>query len=682
MRKTLIKFFALLVFVTLGLTSDLGAQAWDVLGSHGFSAYHATGLSVVIGPGGTPYVALVDNTSSLPYGQVMQYTGGAWTNVGAGMNHSTGFMDLVFDHTDTAYVIYEDNDYSNKATVRKYNGSSWVDVGIPGFSHGTAYETQLSVDGNNKLYASFADNFPSSTGRVMTFDGTSWNDLGSPYFNNAVTTNISSALWHDTLFVAYADSNKKATVMKYSSGSWSVVGNPEFVGLSIGKFSFTVDTTTGTPYLAFSDSSASLKMNVMKFDGANWVYVGLPNFTAGGSGVGQIVVDNTGVPYLAFADGSVTISGWASVMKYSGGSWAYVGAGGFTGASAGDIAMTLDASNEPFVAYEDYGVAQKATVMAYLSPPASIAGAFTVCVGSTTTLTDATASGTWSSGSTGIATVGSVTGVVTGVSTGTATISYRTAGGFATQNVTVITTLNPGSISGASALCVTSTTTVSDAVAGGVWSSSNSAIAQISSAGVITGSAAGTITISYAVTNSCGTTYATRSETVQTTANAGSISGIDTVCETLTITLSDAVAGGTWSSSNTAIAQVSSGVVTGMTPGTATISYTLANSCNTANATQLVTVRICEAGVKNTAGAAAGLKIFPSPNHGSFTLNISSSQKENATIIITNILGEKVKEISVRTNEDNAVMLNVAAGVYFVTAATSEGKRTEKIVVE
>ena len=66
--------------------------------------------------------------------------------------------------------------------------------------------------------------------------------------------------------------------------------------------------------------------------------------------------------------------------------------------------------------------------------------------------------------------------------------------------------------------------------------------------------------------------------------------------------------------------------------------------------------------------------IFPNPTTGSFTLNISSPQTENATVTITNILGEKVKVITARTNEDNAVALDIAPGVYFVSIVTSEGK--------
>ena len=56
--------------------------------------------------------------------------------------------------------------------------------------------------------------------------------------------------------------------------------------------------------------------------------------------------------------------------------------------------------------------------------PAAIGGTPNVCIGNTTTLTDATSGGTWSSSNTGVTSVNSSTGVVSGIGSGTATITY------------------------------------------------------------------------------------------------------------------------------------------------------------------------------------------------------------------------------------------------------------------
>ena len=145
---------------------------------------------------------------------------------------------------------------------------------------------------------------------------------------------------------------------------------------------------------------------------------------------------------------------------------------------------------------------------------APITGTFTVCVNSTTPLTDATTGGTWSSSSTN-ATVGS-TGIVTGVTAGTATITYTDgAAGYVTATVTV--TALPSAISPANpSVCAGSTVNLTDVTAGGTWSSTNTATGTISSGGVVTGISAGTTTISYTASTGCAVTVVTTVNAIPT----------------------------------------------------------------------------------------------------------------------------------------------------------------------
>jgi hypothetical protein len=74
----------------------------------------------------------------------------------------------------------------------------------------------------------------------------------------------------------------------------------------------------------------------------------------------------------------------------------------------------------------------------------TITGTATVTAGSTTTLSNATTGGAWSSSATGVATVGS-TGVVSGVAAGTATISYTVTNGCGSAVATRVVTVSAGS---------------------------------------------------------------------------------------------------------------------------------------------------------------------------------------------------------------------------------------------
>lgn len=210
--------------------------------------------------------------------------------------------------------------------------------------------------------------------------------------------------------------------------------------------------------------------------------------------------------------------------------------------------------------------------------PSAITGTGVLCAGNTTSLSNATGGGSWSSGSTSIATVGSGTGVVSGVSGGTTTISYALTTGCATGfSVTINPT--PATITGSSNVCTGFSTTLSTSTSGGTWSSSATSVATAgSTTGVINGLTAGTSTITYQLPTGC---LNTRSVMVNPTPSA--ITGLSSVCVGSVITLSDASSGGTWSSSATSIATVTlaAGYVTGRGAGTASITYTLPTSCRT-----------------------------------------------------------------------------------------------------
>ncbi len=162
-----------------------------------------------------------------------------------------------------------------------------------------------------------------------------------------------------------------------------------------------------------------------------------------------------------------------------------------------------------------------------VTPPAAITGATTVCAGSTITLSDATTGGTWSSGTTSVATVGG-TGVVTGVAAGWDTVYYTVStscgSAHASIGINVVATASAGTISGTTSTTVGSSTTLSDGVSGGTWTSSNTSIATVS-AGTVYGVAAGTATITYTVTSCGGTVYTTATVTVSAAPPVNRISG-------------------------------------------------------------------------------------------------------------------------------------------------------------
>ncbi|MBK7134350.1 MAG: Ig domain-containing protein [Bacteroidales bacterium] len=237
-------------------------------------------------------------------------------------------------------------------------------------------------------------------------------------------------------------------------------------------------------------------------------------------------------------------------------------------------------------------------VIATVNPlPAPITGTLTVCVGSTTTLSDITPGGSWSSATPAVATI-DAGGVVTGVSAGTSLISYTLPTGCEETTTVTITAPTAQTITGVSSLCIGFTDTWVSTSPGGTWSSSDPSVATVGAAsGLVTGISDGTSLITYSVT--IGGCINTTNKIVTINPNAGitSVTGSSPLCitGTATYTANGVVLGGgtgAWSSSNAAIATVdAAGLVTGVSAGTCDIIYTITGGCGgVVSAQQSVTI--------------------------------------------------------------------------------------------
>ena len=303
----------------------------------------------------------------------------------------------------------------------------------------------------------------------------------------------------------------------------------------------------------------------------------------------------------------------------------------------------------------------------------AITGTPKACVAGTTTLSNTTTGGEWSSGNISVASIGS-TGVVFGVSAGTVLITYNPPTGcFRTISVTVNPV--PANISGISSLCVGAAGAVTDSTAGGVsWLSSNTSVATVGvTSGVVSGIASGTTTITYNISNGCYTT-----KTITVNSNPSSITGSLSVCAGVTGSLSSISSGGTWSSSNYGVATVGSatGLVTGVVSGTATISYALSTGCYT---TKVATVNICAKPADfDHVNTTRLFSFFPNPTSGLLKVNSLSA----GVINIYGLEGKLICSLPVSEGETElSIPQTVAPGIYLVKYIGDNGTEDlEKLI--
>ncbi len=289
-------------------------------------------------------------------------------------------------------------------------------------------------------------------------------------------------------------------------------------------------------------------------------------------------------PLPAAIDGTTTVCvGTTSILSTSpsGGAWtsndptiatASVSTGVITGISVGTVNVT----------YTLLTGCRITTVVTVNATPPAITGTGAICAGSTLTVANASAGGTWATGSTSVATIDPTTGVVTGMATGVTGVTYTMASGCRVISFVTVS-LSPTAITGTARVCLGQTTTLGDFVGGGTWSSSNTAVATVGgTTGIVTGAGTGTVTVNYTV-GSCSTAVV-----VTVNLAPGAITGTSNICQGSAVNLANSVAGGGWSTSNILIAPINTtGIVSGVALGTATITYTIGADCH---ATMLVTV--------------------------------------------------------------------------------------------
>ncbi|MBI2722991.1 MAG: T9SS type A sorting domain-containing protein [Bacteroidetes bacterium] len=296
-----------------------------------------------------------------------------WNTVGnVGFSNSVaGSPNVYLDKFNVPYIVFRDNANYAKASLMKFNGNSWEYVGAAGFSQYYCYGTTLAFNSLNQPYVAFTSAGATGGGTVMMYNGSSWVVVGTPEFTpqNATFTTILIDSY-DVPYVAFRDFSQgaRASVMKFNGTNWVYVGSPGFSAIGNTNSSGASDISfkispQGELYVSYLDQPNNYKASVMRFDGSSWVYVGAPGFSAGDAGSPSLAFDSSGTPFVGYTDGGNAYK--ATVMKFDGASWNPLGSAAFTPEGAEFTSLAIDKYNTPYIAYKDYANGQKASLMKF-----------------------------------------------------------------------------------------------------------------------------------------------------------------------------------------------------------------------------------------------------------------------------------------------------------------------------
>lgn len=306
----------------------------------------------------------------------------SWELVGnAGFSASgsgvCNWQRLMVDRYNNLYLSFNDEGFgmsSGQGTVMKFNGTSWVSVGTPGFTQNFSHHSDFTFGGGDTLYYAYADGSSTAMSKaaVMMYDGTTWSTIGSMLTTGECQYASLAYAGDGTLYLGMIDNgipNGAMVVKKYSNGAWSNVGSipvSDAAGAAYGDLAL---NRLDSVYVAYQDKGeAPGKVRVKKFNGTSWVNVGDPLLATTGPGSGAamdiyIAFDLVNKPYVSY---SHTFQGppRISVERFNGTTWELVGPAQF---SSGTYETSLFSSmvlpkDAPYMAYQHGGQGMKAVV--------------------------------------------------------------------------------------------------------------------------------------------------------------------------------------------------------------------------------------------------------------------------------------------------------------------------------
>jgi N-acetylneuraminic acid mutarotase len=221
--------------------------AWSYVGSPGFAT---AGIgNIRVDQNGVPYI--------VSGGSIYKYDGTNWALIGASSIY-TGTLDIQFDKNNVPFIVFV-NTANHRVNVKKFNGTSWQNVGPASASTTQASVPYIAFDENNNPYIFYME-IPGYISVVKKFDGTNWVTLGNTGF---ITSNaraqgikINKA---NVPYVCYQNGlGVGATFVRYynaSTNSWDNLGLNTIADWG-GGVHFLI-STKGIPIVSYTDFNIS-----------------------------------------------------------------------------------------------------------------------------------------------------------------------------------------------------------------------------------------------------------------------------------------------------------------------------------------------------------------------------------------------------------------------------------------
>ena len=249
--------------------------SWVSLGSPITSNLYSTLMDnlVSIDATGTPYIFNINNTTiyTTYHPTCFKYSGGVWSQLGDTLTgNNCQLLAFKISSTGIPYCMYRGT-YSGVTTyfVKRFSAGVWNTVNTTtnlypsGVSAGVP---KCAFSSSGTPYVLYADNNNSNKLSLLQFNGTSWQLVGSAGFSASCTNYFLTIDNSGTPFVIADLAPSTIQVLKYSGGIWNNVGVNSFSQISPEGIAV---SSSGTPYALLYQSyfcTGSGNQSVVSYD--------------------------------------------------------------------------------------------------------------------------------------------------------------------------------------------------------------------------------------------------------------------------------------------------------------------------------------------------------------------------------------------------------------------------------
>ncbi len=300
-----------------------------------------------------PYVAYItsDDPAQL---YVKRYTNGSWQTVGSNIvdtGEDPSRVVLKVSENGTFYMLYYgETSKSSISNVKQLIGNTWTQLGLINFGQGYGcFRGNLTIYNNIPYIVS--PNQVADSVFVKYNYGNGWEYVTGflytdGYYPSHLAINIDQ---NATPHITFHTEWNGQYIRKYSSNTWSVVGNTVSCYFSANALDI---RQNNTPYFCMKDN-ASTNAKAVQLSNNLWTNLGNPATFSQGEIMNNIEcsTDSLDYPYAAYIDKG--LSDKIVVKRLDGTIWAALGTEGFaTGYQKKNISFTIE-EGKPYIAFQN-----------------------------------------------------------------------------------------------------------------------------------------------------------------------------------------------------------------------------------------------------------------------------------------------------------------------------------------